>query len=345
MISTLPRTARASVLLGTVTVLLVVLTPPVADAVVTPRVRWSEAKAVVGAKVTATVAAGSRPHGSRLVLQRRNLDGWRTVDPVARRTDRGFVLRLPTDQIGRFSFRVAARRAGEIRSVSTHRDVRVRPAYDPAGRRSDHRFLGDRRFRWDSCQPVRWAFNPAHAPRRALRLVRDTIRLAGQATGLTFDFVGRTARTPTLASHHRRFDIVVGWRTPRSFAYFRQHPGRVGIGGASWRSGFEEADGTRVRKARSGRLILNARYIGDLGRGYGRGYTWGDVLLHEFGHVLGLGHAGTRHQHMFPQMTKRRAHWGAGDLAGLRRLGSGRGCLERTHVRKHGRSTSALSAP
>jgi len=308
---------------------------PTADAVVVPRVRWSDTRAMVGQNLKVTVDPDTRPRGSRLVLQRKDLDKWRTVDSSAKRTHRGLVLRVPTGQLGRFPFRVAARDEGKVRSVSRHQDVRVRPAYHPGGRASDHRFLGDRRFRWDSCRPLRWAFNPAHAPRRALDQVKRTIRQARRATGLPFEYVGRTERTPTLAPHGGRFEIIIGWRT-RSFPYFRNHPSRVGVGGASWRSGFEEADGRRVNKAFSGRLILSARYNDDLARGYGRGYTWGDVILHEFGHALGLGHARSERQHMYSQMTKRKARWGAGDLAGLRMLGSTRGCLERVRHRERG---------
>ena len=283
----------------------------------------------------------SRPDGTRLVLQRKNLDGWRTVDPTARLGDRGWVLRVPTDQLGRFALRVAAKEGGRVRSASHSTDVRVRPTYHPAGTATDHTFLGDRRFRWDSCRPVTWAFNPAHAPRRALAQIRTTIRQAHEATGLRFAFAGRTQEKPTLRPHRGRYQVIIGWRTPRSFPYFGNHPLRVGVGGASWHSGFEEADGKVVDKAWSGRLILNARYDDDLRPGYGRGYTWGDVILHEFGHVLGLGHAKDTTQLMYPQMTQRKARWGAGDLAGLRKLGSARGCLDGSAGAIHGH----VSAP
>ena len=345
MTRTLPRPrrrARAGALLCALALLVGVQVTPTADAVVKPRVRWSAVDAVTGAKVTATVRSDSWPRGTRLVLQRKDLDHWRTVDGTARGTSAGYVLRVPTGQLGRFAVRVAARDGGAVRSASTAQDVRVRPTYDPGGRRSDHTFLGDRRFRWDPCRPLRWAFNPAHSPRHALRQVKGTIKLARQATGLPFEYVGRTDVVPTLRPHKGDFQIIVGWRTPRSFGYFGNHPGRVGVGGASWHTGFREADGTRVNRAWSGRLILNARY-NDLKNGYGRGYTWGDVLLHEFGHVLGLGHARNRSQQMFPEMTRHKARWGAGDLAGLRWLGSGRGCLTRVDARTHGHARSATS--
>jgi hypothetical protein len=308
-----------------------------------PRVHWTDTSVAVGATAKAVVSPRSRPAGTRLVLQRKDLDGWHTADRTARRTDRGLVLQVPTDQLGTFRFRVAAKDGAEVRSASEVERVRVRPSYDPAGATADHGFLGSRRFRWNSCGTITWAFNPDHAPRKALGQIRTTIRKAHQATGLRFEYVGRTDERPRLRPHTGRYKVIVGWRTPRSFGYFGNHPGRVGVGGASWHSGYEEADGTRVNRAWSGRLILNARYNKDLRNGYGRGYTWGDVILHEFGHVLGLGHAKGEKQLMYPQMTKRKARWGAGDLAGLRKLGSARGCLDRVSGRVHGDELAALT--
>jgi hypothetical protein len=324
---------------------LLVLGGSSADAVAPPRAHWSATSVVRGDVARARVSRESRPAGTRLVLQRRNLDGWRTVDPTARLTERSWVLRVPTNQLGRFAFRVAAKSGGQVRTASHRADVRVRPTYHPAGPAADHAFLGQRRFRWDPCRPVTWAFNPDHAPHHALAQIRTTIRQARQATGLRFEFAGRTRETPTLRPHHGPYAVIIGWRTPRSFRYFGNHPLRVGVGGASWHSGFEEADGRVVDKAWSGRLILNARDGDDLRPGYGRGYTWGDVILHEFGHVLGLGHARDTTQLMYPQMTQRRARWGAGDLAGLRKLGSARGCLDRVSGRIHGHERAATTLP
>ena len=54
----------------------------------------------------------------------------------------------------------------------------------------------------------------------------------------------------------------------------------------------------------------------------------GLVLQHEFGHILGLAHASSIHELMYPNPEDPEVvDWGAGDLAGLERLGTAAGCL------------------
>jgi hypothetical protein len=55
--------------------------------------------------------------------------------------------------------------------------------------------------------------------------------------------------------------------------------------------------------------------------------TWRQVMQHEMGHVLGLSHARASSQVMFGTASRTNARWGAGDLAGLHRIGASRGCL------------------
>ena len=51
-------------------------------------------------------------------------------------------------------------------------------------------------------------------------------------------------------------------------------------------------------------------------------------MLHELGHAMGLNHVTDPRQLMYPViMSRSRAAYGPGDLAGLRRLGRTQGCL------------------
>ena len=74
--------------------------------------------------------------------------------------------------------------------------------------------------------------------------------------------------------------------------------------------------------------MLNASF--DLESGFGRGVTWGEVIVHELGHIMGLDHVGSSKQVMYYSTTGFTANLGAGDLTGLRQLGDTRGCLRRT---------------
>jgi hypothetical protein len=103
----------------------------------------------------------------------------------------------------------------------------------------------------------------------------------------------------------------------------------LALGGNSYYRGYQEADGRRVNRAVKGGVVFNADYVDRLQNGYGDGLTWGEVVIHELGHVLGLAHAPSDKQIMYPSITDRVARFGAGDLAGLRRVGDVRGCLTR----------------
>jgi hypothetical protein len=75
----------------------------------------------------------------------------------------------------------------------------------------------------------------------------------------------------------------------------------------------------------TGSIVLNG--ADQLDNGFRPGKTWGKVVLHELGHVLGLDHVVDPAQVMHPSLVSSPAAWGAGDLAGLRLLGPDSGCL------------------
>jgi hypothetical protein len=304
---------------------------PVADAAPTPTVHWSDSHVRAGAKVVATVEPRSLPRRTFPVLQRRFSDGWRVADRTATRTGDGLRLRVPSDQYGRFTYRVVARGAAGVVSVSDAQRVRVRPAYDPRGRKRSFRFLAARRARWDSCRTVRWTFNGDLAPRRGLRQVKAAVRRIHAATGIELEYVGRSERKANpYGDHVPGAAVIIGWRSARVFREYAGSPQVVGLAGQRFVSGYRDGEGRVDRTTQAG-VILNAGHR--LDRGFGRGTTWGEVIVHELGHVMGLGHAPARKQVMYFSTTGYDANLGAGDLTGLRRLGDTRGCLRRTSSR------------
>ena len=315
---------------------------------VRPAVSWSDTTVVAGDRVRATVDPATRPRGAKLVLQRKYLDRCRKADGPAERSRRGFVLEVPTDRYGTFKYRVVAKDGRRIVSTSRTRKVAVRPSYEPVGKPRQHRLTegGDgRTIRWNPCAgPITWTFNPRHAPTRGLKQVKQGFRRVHRATGLEFEYVGTTRQKPNAFGEKVRngADVILGWRTARDYRLFRDHRQVVGEGGNTHRYGFREADGSRTSKAVSGGVVLNANQDRRLANGFGRGYTWGEVIIHEIGHVLGLSHVDSSKQVMYFQTIRRKAEWGAGDLRGLQKVGSGRGCITRAGTKPRSRAASEL---
>jgi len=199
----------------------------------------------------------------------------------------------------------------------------------------DYAFLETRQggcqpVRFNPCEPIRYVVNAALAPPGALDDLQAAIQRVEAATGLTFVNEGASdepapANRPTYQPQRygRRWaPILIVWDHGGPFRMAATNP----AGGRS--SG---VDGTYV----SGVLIVNVdATAGDHGRsrpesGFGEGTTWGRVFLHEIGHLLGLGHVARSNEIMFTEIGVQTgpAEFHAGDLAGLRILGTEGGCV------------------
>lgn len=321
------RPARRRTLVGLLGAVLatapVVTLPAAAEAA--PQVTWSDRSVVAGTRTTATVTPASVPRSATPVLQRRFPDAWRVADPTALSTPDGLELRVPTRQYGEFVYRVAAvDDNGDVVESSSTATVTVRPPYDPAGPASSHGFMTTPRWQWDSCRTLTWKLNPKASPKAARKQVTGAFKRLHAATGLEFSYQGTTTQAPRTGGVDGT-DIVVGWMRRKAFS--EKFGSAVGVGGASYWTGWRLPDGTPVSRAARGGVVLNAGYNDDLARGFGSGYTWGEVLMHELGHVVGLDHTSLDTQLMYPSITNGTALWGAGDLAGLTTLGDTLGCL------------------
>jgi hypothetical protein len=83
-------------------------------------------------------------------------------------------------------------------------------------------------------------------------------------------------------------------------------------------------DGQRVFV--TGQVVLNADKT-LLPMFEDRHASWGAVLLHELGHLVGLGHVDDPAQLMAPTPGFGEVRFGAGDRAGLAAVGADSGCL------------------
>jgi hypothetical protein len=191
-----------------------------------------------------------------------------------------------------------------------------------------------RPMRFDSCRPIRYVVNPDGAPAGAVDEVNDAFRRLSAVTGLRFQSAGTTNEThlPVGGTTRRRSyqperygvgqwaPVLISWTTDRAEPLLAGLT--LGYGGATsyWLSTTDQAYVT-------GEAVFD-RDLSVLRSGWGAGLTRGNLVLHELSHVLGLDHVADRRQVMNPSLNSSTPDgFGAGDVAGLSRIGAAGGCL------------------
>ncbi|HEY2430494.1 MAG TPA: matrixin family metalloprotease, partial [Acidimicrobiales bacterium] len=205
----------------------------------------------------------------------------------------------------------------------------------PGGSSSSYTFLTTNAdgtpVRFDPCTPVHYVTNLAGGPPNALSLVQSALGQLSQATQVTFVDDGPTTEVPSsnrAAYQPGRYPggwapVLIAWSTPSASSLLPSGGSVIGEGGSSWvqAPGQDEVYVT-------GEAVINADDTTTLAADYGAGSTLGELLLHELGHVVGLGHTADANQVMYPvEHPLGAAAYQAGDLAGLGRLGRGAGCV------------------
>lgn len=180
--------------------------------------------------------------------------------------------------------------------------------------------------RYDPCTSIPYVINPESAPAGGLKDIHQAVELTAAASGLSFVYEGETDeavggdRPPYQPDRYGRrwAPVLIGWM-PHDSAIFEVDD--VGVAG----SAIVQNDAGRLVYV-TGRIALNGAE--QLANGFAPGKTWGKVILHELGHLVGLDHVPDPAQVMHSSLVSSPAIWGAGDEAGLRQLGSLAGCLE-----------------
>jgi hypothetical protein len=178
--------------------------------------------------------------------------------------------------------------------------------------------------RWDPCRPIHYVVRPDGAPAGGERAIAASIATVEQITGLRFRYDGLTEETPRrnrptvdYARYGSRWSpVLVAWTDPDEYP---EMSGYAGLGGPDTVAGRTPGH----RRFVSGVVLLNGRHLSEVVR-------WDDgqarltaVVMHEFGHLVGLDHVLDPEQLMFKQPAGHVHGFEDGDRRGLARLSGG----------------------
>ncbi len=293
---------------------------------------WPSARLTRGTSAAVTGRVSGLELGDGVFLQQKVSGGWRRLGKVRLDANRNYRLAIPTWWVGVRTYRVITTSLLDtsiLGTASSSWTVDVRPTYTPAGRATQHSYSTSSPARWNPCATIGYRVNARYAPAGATADVKEAFRRMSQATGFRFAYRGTTSRIPQAGGNSwypAGTHIVVAWASPSQTTMLNGYPRAAGVGAAITSGGYINGDGTSVSKILRGAVVVNTRYT--YPGGFGAGTTRGDIVLHELGHTLGLGHtAGTR-QIMYSRMTSYAARLGRGDLNGLYKRGARLGCVQ-----------------
>lgn len=198
----------------------------------------------------------------------------------------------------------------------------VAPAYAPVGSAQSYSLLSEQAGRaahWNYCKPIKYLINPTGLSAQARGDLDAALVKVAAASGLRFEYAGETATQPFVTRDwYSTFSpdeqtLVVAGLTSDQLPSLRGWV--AGIGGSTW----IDDGASEPRYFAAGLAIDTEENLtpGFVARGMGV------LLLHEFGHVVGLGHVNDPTQIMNPAMTSEGpTDYQAGDLAGLAKLSS-----------------------
>lgn len=155
-------------------------------------------------------------------------------------------------------------------------------------------------IRWNPCETITWRWSSGNAKQRSL--MAGAFRQLSKATGITFRQI--RSGTPAIDVRYRPLPgSTVGFAQVSSQSYF--------IDDTNYAIVYNKAEikiDTDLKKSKFSNAFR------------------AEVYLHEAGHALGLGHVNSRKEIMNP-MVHGQTKLGAGDKAGLKKLGRSAGCI------------------
>ncbi|MCU1602695.1 MAG: peptidase metallopeptidase [Frankiales bacterium] len=186
--------------------------------------------------------------------------------------------------------------------------------------------LQGRPVRWDPCTAIHWRYRTSGQVVGGFTQVVKAIVRISRATGTTWVYDGAVTTAPTTSwlpkSSATRPPVLIGWATAaRSDLLSGQSPNVLGVTRMAWFG--VTRDGTTTAAIRSAVVALNqGKHLPLTGP-----VSWYTVVLHELSHAMGLAHAGSASQLMYPVIQPGLKDLQPGDLTGLARVGRAQGCI------------------
>jgi hypothetical protein len=267
-----------------------------------------------------------------VVLQQKLPGGWTKVDKDKTNGKGRFHLKAKTNWYHKkLKMRVVVqptRRAAG--NTSKGHGFSVNPTYVPAGSPSAWtRIAPGYKVQFNPCAPVRWKLNTKYAPAGVKPEVKAAFKQLSAATGIRFVYAGKTHAIPgTKLRWPGNTNMVVAWAAPRQTSW-NLHGNTIGRGGQIRTANARTAKGKRAYQITRSGLVLDNTFAAPAG--FVGPNARGSIIVHELGHVVGLGHTGDHNQQMYPSAENVwNGVYQAGDLNGMRHVGLMTGCLRRS---------------
>jgi hypothetical protein len=178
---------------------------------------------------------------------------------------------------------------------------------------------------WDPCQPIHFVVRPDNAIPSGQEMLDQVITEVSQASGLVFINDGTTTEVPS--GQHNPYQPARYGKTwaPVLIAWSNETEDPVLAGDVVGNGGPEATSiGTEGERIVSGSVVFDAPdLLAQLHQPAG-GVQVEQVMRHELGHLVGLGHVSDTTEVMNPTEIIGRNGYGQGDLRGLAAMGSGR---------------------